>query len=101
MLTVKAQIDEHGNVQVLQPVSIPSPRRALVVILDEPVTPPAPFDDDDNLSEAVLEAEDRVWQETLTRHADKFAALKAQAEADIAAGRTMPMFDENGEFILD
>lgn len=87
MLTVEAQIDEHGNVRVLQPISIPSPRRALVVILDEPVTPSAPFDDNDDLSEAELEAEDRVWEETFERHADKFAALKAQAKADVAIGK--------------
>ena len=36
MLTVEALIDVLGNVKVLQPVSITSARRALLVILDEP-----------------------------------------------------------------
>ncbi len=57
-------------------------------------------DDDDNLSEAELEAEDRVWEEMMERHADKFAVLEAQAETDIVAGRTIDVFDENGEFVL-
>jgi hypothetical protein len=38
MLTVEAVIDASGNVKILQPVSIPSARRALVVILEEPAS---------------------------------------------------------------
>jgi hypothetical protein len=37
MLTVEAVIDILGNVRILQPISISKTRRALVVILDEPV----------------------------------------------------------------
>lgn len=36
MIAVEATIDETGNVKILQPVSIPNARRALVIILDEP-----------------------------------------------------------------
>ncbi|MCS6818128.1 MAG: hypothetical protein N0A16_08170 [Blastocatellia bacterium] len=35
--TVEAVIDEQNNVRLLEPVQLPGPRRALVVILDEPV----------------------------------------------------------------
>ncbi len=35
MLTVEAIIDASGKVRLLDPISIPSKRRALVVILDE------------------------------------------------------------------
>lgn len=35
-----------------------------------------------------------MWEETLKRHADKFDALWAQAEQDIAAGKTADAFDE-------
>ena len=37
MLTLEALIDESGNIRLVQPVSIPSSRRALLIILDEPV----------------------------------------------------------------
>ena len=33
--TVEAVIDERGNVQLLEPVQLPAPRRALVTILEE------------------------------------------------------------------
>ena len=33
--TIEAIIDEQGNVQLLEPVHLPSSRRAFVVILDE------------------------------------------------------------------
>jgi len=33
--TVKAVIDEQGNVRLLEPVQLPSSRRALVTILEE------------------------------------------------------------------
>ncbi len=36
MLTVEAVIDVLGNVTILEPISIPNARRAIVVILDEP-----------------------------------------------------------------
>jgi hypothetical protein len=54
VLAVEALIDTVGNVKVLQPISIPAARRALVVILDEPSLPVA---ETALLSEAAL-AED-------------------------------------------
>jgi hypothetical protein len=36
MFTVEAVIDEEGNVKILQPVSLQSARRALLIVLDEP-----------------------------------------------------------------
>ncbi|MCE7986870.1 MAG: hypothetical protein DYG89_37325 [Caldilinea sp. CFX5] len=36
-LTVEAVIDPSGVVRILQPIAIPTTRRALVTILDEPV----------------------------------------------------------------
>lgn len=53
------------------------------------------------LSDEDLEAEDAVWDSTMRRHADRFANLKAQAKADVKSGRTEPMFDENGAFIVE
>jgi hypothetical protein len=38
MLTVEAVISVSGQVRLLQPISIPSARRALVVILEEPAS---------------------------------------------------------------
>lgn len=38
MLTLEAVIDESGNVKILQPISMPQARRALVVVLDEPAS---------------------------------------------------------------
>ena len=54
VFAVEALIDTVGNVKVLQPISIPAARRALVVILDEPSLPLA---ETALLSEAAL-AED-------------------------------------------
>ncbi len=34
--TVEAVIDEQNNVRLLEPVQLPAPRRAFVIILDEP-----------------------------------------------------------------
>ncbi len=45
MITLKAKIDEKRNVTLLEPATLSSPRRALVVILDEPVTPNVPTDE--------------------------------------------------------
>ncbi|HZQ07011.1 MAG TPA: hypothetical protein VFD70_10560 [Anaerolineae bacterium] len=64
MLTVEAVIDATGNVKILQPISIPSARRALVVILEEPA--PA-ISESAMLSEAALAEdwlrpeEDEAW----------------------------------------
>jgi hypothetical protein len=97
MLTVEAQIDENGNVKILQPLSFSSPRRALVVILDEPAIAET---DTEELTATEQEAEDRVWKDAVQRHADKFAELKAQAKLEVARGETIDAFDENGEFTL-
>lgn len=34
--TYEAQIDEAGNIRLLEPVSLPAGQRALVTVLDEP-----------------------------------------------------------------
>lgn len=52
----------------------------------------------DKVSEAELEAEEVVWEDALARHADEFAQLKAQAREDVKAGKSLPMFDERGEY---
>jgi hypothetical protein len=62
---VEAIIDEHGNVRLLETVSLPSSRRALVMILDDPVRSTA--HEASFLSEAVLAQdwnrpeEDAAW----------------------------------------
>lgn len=62
--TIEALIDENGRVSLLEPVHLPTARRALVTILEQPTTDktePAP------LSEAALAAdwnrleEDEAW----------------------------------------
>lgn len=53
--TVEATIDEQGNVRLLEPVQLPSVRRALVTILED--TPVASANDSALLSEPAL-AED-------------------------------------------
>lgn len=55
---------------------------------------------DDNATEEAIAAEDSVWEASMTRHADRFVALKAQAKADVKAGKAEPMFSEEGEFIV-
>ena len=64
LMTVEAIIDPTGIVRILQPISIPTARRALVTILDEPVTEIA---ETALLSEAALAVdwlrpeEDEAW----------------------------------------
>lgn len=53
------------------------------------------------VSDEELAAEDLLWEASMRGHADRFAALKAQAKADVRAQRTAPMFDESGEFIVE
>ena len=49
--TIEATIDERGNVQLLEPIQLPAPRRALVTILtDEP-----------DISETALLSEAEDW----------------------------------------
>ena len=54
--TIEATIDEHGNVKLLEPVQLPSARRALVTILED--IPVASVNDTALLSEPAL-AKDR------------------------------------------
>ncbi|HXB74349.1 MAG TPA: hypothetical protein VNY05_39295 [Candidatus Acidoferrales bacterium] len=64
--TVEAVIDEQGNVRLLEPVHLPSPRRALVTILEERQAAGAP--ETALLSEAALAEdwnrpeEDEAWR---------------------------------------
>ena len=55
MRTIEATIDAHGAVRLLEHVELPTPRRALVTILDE--GPAAQLDETTCLSEPAL-AED-------------------------------------------
>lgn len=63
--TVEAVMDEHGNVRLLEPVHLPSPRRALVTILEDRAVPGA--SESALLSEAALAQdwsrpeEDEAW----------------------------------------
>jgi len=63
--TVEAVIDEHGNVQLLEPVQLPAARRALVSIFEE--RPGAGPPESALLSEAALAEdwnrpeEDEAW----------------------------------------
>lgn len=54
-----------------------------------------------NDTEEHMQIEDALWKETFTRHSDKFAALANAAQAEIEAGKTQPMFDEQGKFTVD
>jgi hypothetical protein len=63
--TVEATIDEHGNVRLLEPVQLPSTRRALVTILED--VPVVSANETALLSEPVLAKdwdrpeEDAAW----------------------------------------
>ena len=58
-------------------------------------------DDDDwlNDTEEQMQAEEALWDAAYTRHHNQFDALAEAALAEISAGTTQPMFDEQGEFI--
>ena len=58
-------------------------------------------DDAGDVGDAELAAEDAEWEAARTRHAAAFAELKAQALADIATGKTAPMFNERGDFSIE
>ena len=62
---------------------------------------PNAMEDDDNASEEEMVAEDALWEASITRHADRFAALKAQAKADVMAQRAVSMFNEQEEFSVE
>jgi hypothetical protein len=63
--TIEAVIDEHGNVRLLEPVHLPSERRALLTILED--RPSACTPESALLSEAALAEdwnrpeEDEAW----------------------------------------
>lgn len=52
--TVEAVIDEKGHVQLLEAINLPSTRRALVTILEEPAT---------NISETALLSEQALAED--------------------------------------
>lgn len=54
-----------------------------------------------NVSEEELLAEDKLWDDFFARNAEMFDALAEAAKEDIRLGLVQPMFDENGEFIVD
>jgi len=56
---------------------------------------------EDDISEEELAVEDAVWEASLARHADRFAALKAQAKSDVKAQKAVPLFNERGEFSVE
>jgi hypothetical protein len=63
--TIEAIIDQHGNLQLLEAVRLPAPRRALVTILEE--APATAIAETALLSEAALAVdwnrpeEDEAW----------------------------------------
>ncbi len=70
--TVEAVIDEQGKVKLLQSVSLPQTRRALVTILEE--RPSEPISETALLSEAALAEdwdraeEDEAWSYLQSEH---------------------------------
>ncbi len=56
---------------------------------------------EDLISDEELAVEDALWEASMGRHAERFAALKAQAKADVKTLRSVPMFDETGEFSVE
>jgi hypothetical protein len=59
--SVEAVIDEQNNVRLLEPVQLPGPRRAFVIILDEPAFA---IPETALLSEPALEDWNRPEEET-------------------------------------
>ncbi|RIK42052.1 MAG: hypothetical protein DCC55_09935 [Chloroflexi bacterium] len=66
---------------------------------------PTPLAGEDELwletNEEGLAAEDLRWEATFARERKRFATLASAARAEIEAGITQPMFNEDGEFIGD
>ena len=66
--TVEAVIDEQGQVRLLEPLHLPSPRRALVTVLAEPPAGEQVRHETTSLSERALAEdwnrpeEDAAWQ---------------------------------------
>jgi hypothetical protein len=61
MLTVEAEIDDKGNVKVLQPIP-QGARRALLIVLDEPTLP---------VAETALLSEDALAEDWLKPEEDE------------------------------
>jgi hypothetical protein len=61
MLTVEAEIDDKGNVKVLQPIP-QGARRALLIVLDEPALP---------VAETALLSEDALAEDWLKPEEDE------------------------------
>ncbi|MBN2389175.1 MAG: hypothetical protein JXR84_00540 [Anaerolineae bacterium] len=53
-----------------------------------------------NDDEAQMQAEDALWEAAYAQHHEKLMTLAEVARAEIADGRTQPMFNERGEFDL-
>ncbi len=58
--TVEATIDEQGNVKLLEPIQLPKPERAIVIILSEEL----------NVSETALLSEDALAEHWLRPEED-------------------------------
>ncbi len=61
-------------------------------------------EDDENWlndSEEEMLAEDALWDEMFARNAEMFDALAKEADIEIKMGLTQPMFDAEGELIID
>ncbi len=58
--TVEATIDEQGNVKLLEPIQLPKPGRAIVIILSEEL----------NVSETALLSEDALAEHWLRPEED-------------------------------
>ena len=54
-----------------------------------------------NDSEEKMLAEDALWDEMFARNAELFDALARAADIEIEMGLTQPMFDADGELIID
>lgn len=63
--TLEAVVDEHGAVRLLEAVTLPQERRALVTILEEP---PANSHETAMLSEAALQDWNRPEEEAAWSH---------------------------------
>jgi hypothetical protein len=60
--TIEAIIDQDGNIRLLEPVHLSSPKRALVTILEDPIS---------NVSETVLLSEKALAEDWLKPEEDR------------------------------
>lgn len=69
---------------------------------NQPSFPPPIVDDEGdwlNDSEEEMQKEDKAWEEMRTHQREKFSLLTKNAQDEIAAGSTQPMFTQNRKFI--